>query len=59
MFFVWQTSSRICKCLGKDFRPYMDVVMTALLQVIQLNHGVLVTDANDVVEQVMDGHNDR
>eukprot|EP00268_Persea_americana_P066194 TRINITY_DN8961_c1_g1_i2.p1 TRINITY_DN8961_c1_g1~~TRINITY_DN8961_c1_g1_i2.p1 ORF type:complete len:599 (-),score=136.06 TRINITY_DN8961_c1_g1_i2:315-2111(-) len=54
-----QTSSRICKCLGKDFRPYMDVVMTTLLEVIKLNHGVSVTDANDMVEQVMDGHYDR
>lgn len=33
--------------------------MTALLEVINLNDGVSVTDANDMVEQVMDGHYDR
>ncbi|XP_077237749.1 uncharacterized protein LOC143879304 isoform X2 [Tasmannia lanceolata] len=52
--YMLQTWAHICKCLGRDFLPYMSAVMPPLLQMVNLNPGVIVTDANTSVEQVID-----
>lgn len=57
--YLLQTTSRICKCIGEDFLPYMNAVMPPLLEILQLDHGVTVADANAMVEQLTDCHYDR
>lgn len=43
MFQAW---TRLCKCLGHDFLPYMSVVMPPLLQSAQLKPDVTITSAD-------------
>lgn len=43
MFQAW---ARLCKCLGQDFLPYMNVVMPSLLQSAQLKPDVTITSAD-------------
>ncbi|XP_058114921.1 uncharacterized protein LOC131257956 isoform X2 [Magnolia sinica] len=57
--YMLQAWARICKCLGKDFLPYIGAVMPPLLQMVQLNPGVTVTDANALFEQVTPSDHDR
>lgn len=40
-----QAWARLCKCLGQDFLPYMNVVMPPLLQSAQLKPDVTITSA--------------
>ncbi|EFH68149.1 hypothetical protein ARALYDRAFT_314839 [Arabidopsis lyrata subsp. lyrata] len=40
------TSYILCKCLGKDFLPYMGVVMPPLLQSAQLKPDVIISSAD-------------
>lgn len=41
-----QAWARLCKCLGQDFLPYMNVVMPPLLQSAQLKPDVTITSAD-------------
>ncbi|CAE5960316.1 unnamed protein product [Arabidopsis arenosa] len=41
-----QAWARLCKCLGKDFLPYMGVVMPPLLQSAQLKPDVIISSAD-------------
>nr|AAX95644.1 HEAT repeat, putative [Oryza sativa Japonica Group] len=43
--YMLQAWARLCKCLGQDFLPYMNVVMPPLLQSAQLKPDVSVTSA--------------
>lgn len=45
-FFVLQAWARLCKCLGQDFLPYMNVVMPPLLHSAQLKPDVTITSAD-------------
>ncbi len=40
-----QAGARICKALGAEFLPYMDIVMPPLLASAQLKPDVNITDA--------------
>ncbi|CAA6659084.1 unnamed protein product [Spirodela intermedia] len=44
--YMLQAWARLCKCLGKDFLPYMSVVMPPLLQSAQLKPDVTITSAD-------------
>ncbi|KAG2300104.1 hypothetical protein Bca52824_036576 [Brassica carinata] len=44
--YMLQAWARLCKCLGQDFIPYMDVVMPPLLQSAQLKPDVTITSAD-------------
>ncbi|XP_013628816.1 PREDICTED: importin-5-like isoform X2 [Brassica oleracea var. oleracea] len=44
--YMLQAWARLCKCLGQDFLPYMDVVMPPLLQSAQLKPDVTITSAD-------------
>ncbi|GLT87421.1 hypothetical protein SLE2022_055060 [Rubroshorea leprosula] len=41
--YMQQAWARLCKCLGRDFLPYMSVVMPPLLQSAQLKPDVTIT----------------
>lgn len=43
---IFQAWARLCKCLGQDFLPYMNVVMPPLLQSAQLKPDVTITSAD-------------
>lgn len=45
-----QAWARLCKCLGQDFLPYMNVVMPSLLQSAQLKPDVTITSADSDAE---------
>jgi hypothetical protein len=45
MMLAW---ARLCRCLGKDFEPYLDLVMPALLNSAQTQPPVEVVDTDDV-----------
>ncbi len=45
-----QAWARLCKCLGQDFLPYMNVVMPPLLQSAQLKPDVTITSADSDVD---------
>ncbi|CAI9299824.1 unnamed protein product [Lactuca saligna] len=45
--YMLQAWTRLCKCLGKDFLPYMNVLMPPLLHFIQLKPDVTITSADD------------
>ncbi|CAI9286116.1 unnamed protein product [Lactuca saligna] len=45
--YMLQAWARLCKCLGQDFLPYMNVVMPPLLHFIQLKPDVTITYADD------------
>ena len=42
-----QAGARVCKCLGPDFLPYMDLVMPQLLQTAAQQPDVSVTPADE------------
>lgn len=44
--YMLQAWARLCKCLGLDFLPYMNVVMPPLLQSAQLKPDVTITSAD-------------
>lgn len=51
--YMLQAWARLCKCLGQDFLPYMNVVMPPLLKSAQLKPDVTITSAdsdNDIEE---------
>ncbi|KAG0494848.1 hypothetical protein HPP92_005842 [Vanilla planifolia] len=43
--YMLQAWARLCKCLGQDFLPYMNVVMPPLLNSAQLKPDVTITSA--------------
>jgi len=45
--YMQQAWTRLCKCLGADFIPYLQVVMPPLLKSAQLKPDVQVTDLED------------
>lgn len=45
--YMLQAWARLCKCLGSEFLPYMEVVMPPLLATAQLKPDVVVRDADD------------
>lgn len=45
--YMQQAWTRLCKCLGQDFIPYLTVVMPSLLKSAQLKPDVQVTDLED------------
>jgi len=45
--YMQQAWTRLCKCLGQDFIPYLAVVMPHLLKSAQLKPDVQVTDLED------------
>ncbi|KAL8136315.1 hypothetical protein V2J09_002316 [Rumex salicifolius] len=49
--------ARLCKCLGQDFLPYMNVVMPPLLQSAQLKPDVTITSA-DSDDEINDSDDD-
>lgn len=52
-----QAWARLCKCLGKDFLPYMGVVMPPLLQSAQLKPDVIISSADSDAD--IDDEDDR
>ncbi|KAJ9131896.1 hypothetical protein P3X46_034799 [Hevea brasiliensis] len=48
--YMLQAWARLCKCLGKDFLPYMNVVIPPLLQSAQLKPDVTITSADSDVD---------
>nr|XP_043633893.1 importin-5-like [Erigeron canadensis] len=44
--YMLQAWARLCKCLGQDFLPYMNVVMPPLLHSAQLKPDVTITSAD-------------
>eukprot|EP00301_Raphidiophrys_heterophryoidea_P025307 c8461_g1_i1.p1 GENE.c8461_g1_i1~~c8461_g1_i1.p1 ORF type:complete len:1083 (+),score=359.15 c8461_g1_i1:117-3365(+) len=52
MLSAW---TRVCKCLGKDFLPYLDTVMPSLLETVKLDDVIDVEgdSDDDEPEQVM------
>lgn len=49
--------ARLCKCLGRDFLPYMSVVMPPLLQSAQLKPDVIISSADS--DEDIDNEDDR
>lgn len=45
-----QAGARLCKCLGEEFLPYLNVVMPPLLRSAQLSADVNVTE-NDGTDE--------
>ena len=45
--YALQAGARLCKCLGRDFLPYLGTVMPPLLAAAQAAPDVSVTDADD------------
>ncbi|EEF36904.1 importin-5 [Ricinus communis] len=48
--YMLQAWARLCKCLGQDFLPYMQVVMPPLLQSAQIKPDVTITSADSDVD---------
>ncbi|GBG66984.1 hypothetical protein CBR_g74670 [Chara braunii] len=44
--YMLQAWARLCKCLGQEFLPYMNVVMPPLMKSAQLKPDVTITDAD-------------
>ncbi|PKA62450.1 hypothetical protein AXF42_Ash009336 [Apostasia shenzhenica] len=55
--YMLQAWARLCKCLGQDFLPYMNVVMPPLLNSAQLKPDVTITSA-DTDEDIDDSDDD-
>lgn len=55
--YMLQAWARLCKCLGQDFLPYMNVVMPPLLKSAQLKPDVTITSA-DTDEEIDDSDDD-
>lgn len=55
--YMLQAWARLCKCLGQDFLPYMNVVMPPLLKSAQLKPDVTITSA-DTDEDLDDSDDD-
>ena len=49
-----QAGARLCKCLGEEFLPYMNVVMPPLLASAQLKPDVNVADNDSDAEETDD-----
>jgi hypothetical protein len=49
-----QAGARLCKCLGEEFLPYMEIVMPPLLRSAQLRPDVQITDADSDAEDEED-----
>ncbi|KAJ8645121.1 hypothetical protein MRB53_006869 [Persea americana] len=51
--YMLQAWTRLCKCLGQDFLPYMSVVMPPLLRSAQLKPDVTITsvDSDDDMDE--------
>nr|KAJ0203128.1 hypothetical protein LSAT_V11C500246060 [Lactuca sativa] len=47
LIVLLQAWARLCKCLGQDFLPYMNVVMPPLLHSVQLKPDVTITSVDD------------
>ena len=45
--YMLQAGARVCKCLGPDFLPYMDLVMPQLVQTASQQPDVSVTPADE------------
>ncbi|KAK8938099.1 hypothetical protein KSP40_PGU009686 [Platanthera guangdongensis] len=45
--YMLQAWARLCKCLGQDFIPYMNVVMPPLLKSAQLKPDIVITPADE------------
>lgn len=50
-----QAGARICKTLGQDFLPYLQLVMPPLLAAAQLKPDVIVRDEDDEDDEEEDG----
>ena len=48
--YMQQAWTRLCKCLGQDFIPYLQVVMPPLLKSAQVKPDVTVTDLEDAAD---------
>jgi importin-5 len=55
---LWQAGARICKALGPEFLPYMEIVMPPLLQSAQLKPDVNITDAGSDEDEDYDNDDD-
>jgi importin-5 len=53
-----QAGARICKALGPEFLPYMEIVMPPLLQSAQLKPDVNITDAGSDDDEDYDNDDD-
>ncbi|KAL4452685.1 hypothetical protein ABPG75_008347 [Micractinium tetrahymenae] len=53
--YMLQAGARICKTLGQDFLPYLQLVMPPLLAAAQLKPDVIVRDEDDDEEDEEDG----
>lgn len=53
--YILKAWSRFCNCLGKDFPPYMSVVMPPLLHSAQLNLDVTIYFADSELDDDDDG----
>ncbi|MEW5314066.1 MAG: hypothetical protein WDW38_005590 [Sanguina aurantia] len=45
--YMLQAGARLCKCLGQEFIPYLDIVMPPLLKSAQLEPDIKVREADD------------
>lgn len=45
-----QAWTRLCKCLGQDFLPYMPIVMPPLMHSASLKPDVTISDIEDAAE---------
>ena len=52
--YMLQAGARLCKCLGEEFLPYMNVVMPPLLASAQLKPDVNVADNDSDAEETDD-----
>ena len=52
--YMLQAWTRLCKCLGEEFIPYLEVVMQPLLKSANLKADVIVTDKDDDEEDEED-----
>jgi len=56
--YMLQAWTRVCKCLGSDFIPYLSTVMPPLLQSAQLKPDVTVVNIDDADDQNEDDDED-
>ena len=53
-----QAWGRLCKCLGKEFLPYMTVAMPPLLQSVQLKSYLSVNTDPNYIDELDDESDD-
>jgi len=56
--YMLQAGARICKVLGQDFLPYMDIVMPPLLRAAQLKPDVNIMSGSDGEDDFEDSNDD-